>query len=567
MTAIGAMYFMRCVPAALSGEEGLRVHNLIQVGAGACCWRRRHAALAAMVCGGSSSWIDGDEFCFGVQLIGGRVDTTGMASADRAEPEHAKERGDHPDFTGKTCFVIMPYGRMEKPAPSAAHSASERQHFDEVYDFICKVVAELGIRPLRSDRSAEALPIHAKMLTDIIDADLAIVDITNLNPNVFYELGVRHTARRHSTVLIGFAGTAPPFNLSGVRVISYDLTNSESIAASTKKLRDAVVANLSARATDSLVHSLLPGLNLSRPQQALKHDCEVVSVPFSPSRRLRNSRASMTAAPTFTLGIIKGDLVDIDMVDVWVNPESTRMDMARIHDATVSAFIRYHGAKKDPQGNVIDDLVHQALLKRVLRSNVEAGRVIVTRPGELRRMNVRAIFHVAAQHGEPCNGYHTIRSYTSVVSNALETMDELNEKFWKRWMTLGETRALKSIVFPLLGVHSRDLDAIEVTENLVREARKYLTLWPDTQIQAVYFLLTPSVTLSCARRLSSVSAYRCALRAETGMRGSWRARRSARPPTAWRRRRASGSHRRRPHWPSHAGRAPARRLSSSPECR
>ncbi len=47
---------------------------------------------------------------------------------------------------------------------------------------------------------------------------------------------------------------------------------------------------------------------------------------------------------------------------------------------------------------------------------------------------------------------------------------------------------MTSIVFPLLGTRSRNLDAIDVTVDLVREARKYLTLWPETNIRAVYFL-------------------------------------------------------------------------------
>jgi O-acetyl-ADP-ribose deacetylase (regulator of RNase III) len=393
--------------------------------------------------------------------------------------------GNAPDFTGKTCFAIMPYGRPGEPGPDNARD--QRQHFDAVYDFICETVKEVGIRPLRSDRTVEATPIHGRMLTDIIDADLAIVDITNGNPNVFYELGVRHTARRHTTLLIGHGETRPPFNLNGVRVISYDLATDELRAASKRRLKDAIVANLSSRGTDSLVHALLPGLNLSRPQQPLKKVREAIDVKFSAGPRPDAATAD-GAEPSFALGVIKGDLVDVDTVDVWVNPESTRMEMARIHDDTVSAFIRYHGAKKDSQGNIVRDSIYEDLKRRVGKANVEAGWVIVTPPGELKAMNVRAIFHVAAQHGEPCSGYHTIRTYTSVVSNALERMDQLNASLWQRFTLLGSTRRLTSIVFPLLGTRAAALDPIDVTVSLVQEARKYLTLWPSTNIRAVYFL-------------------------------------------------------------------------------
>src|SRR5262245_16927722 len=386
-----------------------------------------------------------------------------------------------PDFTGKTCFVIMPYGRAD--VQGTVGTRDERQHFDDVYGFICDTVESVGIRPLRSDRRAEATPIHGRMLTDIIDADLAIVDVTNHNPNVFYELGVRHTPRRHSTLLIGNSETRPPFNLSGIRVISYDLSSDALRAASKQKLRDAVIANLSSRSTDSLVHALLPGLNLSRPQQPMKHDREALKVHFSPKPRENND-----ANAQFVLGVIKSDLIDVNSVDVWVNPESTRMEMARIHDSTVSAFIRYHGARRDPHGNIVRDSIYEDLKRKVGKANVEAGWVIVTRPGDPKRMNVRAIFHVAAQHGEPCSGYHTIRTFTSVVSNALERMDQLNENPFKRYILLGRLRRLTSIIFPLLGTRASEIDPIEVTVSLVQEARKYLTLYPTTHIRAVYFL-------------------------------------------------------------------------------
>ena len=389
----------------------------------------------------------------------------------------------------------MPYGKPDQKSPSAAAAASdgktEREHFDDVYQFIRKTVEALSIRPLRSDHNQEVVPIHANMLTEIIDADLAIIDITNHNANVFYELGVRHTARRNATLLIGFGQTLPPFNLTSVPVLSYDLSSPKGTEDSMRRLRDAIVANLSSRVTDSLVHSLLPGLNLSRPQQALKHDREARKVAFTVPQKTGTSRSGGASTPpprTFELGVIKGDLIDVDLVDVWVNPESTRMEMARIHDDSVSAFIRYHGAKKDSQGNVVSDSVRDALRQQVGNSHVEAGWVIVTRPGDLKNVNVRAIFHVAAQHGEPCNGYHTIKTYTSVIANALEKMDELNNARLRRWRLLGTTRPLTSIIFPLLGTRSRDVDPIDVTVNLVREARKYLTLWPDTQIKSVYFL-------------------------------------------------------------------------------
>ena len=48
-----------------------------------------------------------------------------------------------------------------------------------------------------------------------------IADLTDLNPNFFYELGVRH-ALRAGTILIALKGTRPPFDVGDLRVIAYE---------------------------------------------------------------------------------------------------------------------------------------------------------------------------------------------------------------------------------------------------------------------------------------------------------------------------------------------------------
>jgi hypothetical protein len=49
----------------------------------------------------------------------------------------------------------------------------------------------------------------------------AVADITGANPNVFYELGIRHALRPRSTVIMFLEGTVLPFDIALVRGISY----------------------------------------------------------------------------------------------------------------------------------------------------------------------------------------------------------------------------------------------------------------------------------------------------------------------------------------------------------
>ena len=159
----------------------------------------------------------------------------------------------------KTCFVIMPFG--EKPDPG---STGEVIPFDDVYTYIIKEVVEerLELDCIRSDEVAEPGWIHAEMLQHIYQADIAIVDITTLNPNVFYELGVRHTLKPSGTILMRKKGTEIPFNIKGLRVIEYDLSLKG--ASRAKDTLESFLRNsLNKGADDSIVYNVFPHLKVS----------------------------------------------------------------------------------------------------------------------------------------------------------------------------------------------------------------------------------------------------------------------------------------------------------------
>src|SRR3954471_15915741 len=92
------------------------------------------------------------------------------------------------DSNARTCFIIMPYGKRD--------DGGEAIDFDRLYaDVLRGPVAALGVAPVRCDEIMRAGSIHKDMFVHIATAAVAIVDLTLLNPNVFYELGVRHALR------------------------------------------------------------------------------------------------------------------------------------------------------------------------------------------------------------------------------------------------------------------------------------------------------------------------------------------------------------------------------------
>lgn len=127
----------------------------------------------------------------------------------------------------KVCFVIMPF--------SSTKSCSSDEWSEVFLEVIRPAVEESGY-DFECQRS-EA--IQGSIIEEILDnlnrADLVIADLTDRNPNVFYELGVRHTLR-DSTLLVAQRLEDIPFDLQHYAIQVYEWK--------TKKARDEFKARL-----------------------------------------------------------------------------------------------------------------------------------------------------------------------------------------------------------------------------------------------------------------------------------------------------------------------------------
>lgn len=131
----------------------------------------------------------------------------------------------------KTCFVISPIG----PIGSNIRIQSDKVYNNLILQSIDKEKFDIERADL-IDRSGIAM----NMIFEKIErSDLIIADITDGNPNVFYELAIRH-ATRLPCIVIGSHETIVPFDIGGVSVIYYNLLSIESVFDSIAKLKRAV---------------------------------------------------------------------------------------------------------------------------------------------------------------------------------------------------------------------------------------------------------------------------------------------------------------------------------------
>jgi hypothetical protein len=85
--------------------------------------------------------------------------------------------------------------------------------------YLLPTLEELGYECECSVASARS--IVGTIVTDLFEADLVLAILTDFNPNVFYELGVRHSLA-HGTIMAIEKSQRIPFDLSHFGVIYYD---------------------------------------------------------------------------------------------------------------------------------------------------------------------------------------------------------------------------------------------------------------------------------------------------------------------------------------------------------
>ena len=134
------------------------------------------------------------------------------------------------------CFVVMPSGL--KPAPCGLFDID----FDRIYNHALKPgIEEAGMEPLRVDEERTGGIIHRPMFERFLLCDYVLVDLTTANPDVFYELGVRHAMRPARTLTMYAKHQKPPIDVDFLRSLSYDLGRDNVFGADEARvLREAV---------------------------------------------------------------------------------------------------------------------------------------------------------------------------------------------------------------------------------------------------------------------------------------------------------------------------------------
>lgn len=114
----------------------------------------------------------------------------------------------------KICFAICPIG---------PEGSEIREWADLTIDYIISpVVKEFGYLPMRADFIQKSGMITNQIVDFLVDSPLVIADLSNYNPNVIYELAIRHMVQKPCIEMIK-AGQTIPFDISGMRTVQFNL--------------------------------------------------------------------------------------------------------------------------------------------------------------------------------------------------------------------------------------------------------------------------------------------------------------------------------------------------------
>lgn len=146
-----------------------------------------------------------------------------------------------------TCFVMMPFGEW----------------FDRYYaEIYVPAIKEAGFEPVRADELFTTGSVVEQIWEQIEKAKLLLADLSGKNPNVFYELGLAHAAKKPVVFTAGELDDVP-FDLRHLRVIIYDIREPEWAS----RLRKSVADYLRNAAKE-------PGKSIPHPFRKMVEDTE-----------------------------------------------------------------------------------------------------------------------------------------------------------------------------------------------------------------------------------------------------------------------------------------------------
>jgi hypothetical protein len=144
------------------------------------------------------------------------------------------------------CFYVTPIGSAD---------SEERLHSDLFLTSLVEpAVAEFSLKVVRADKIGKPGMITAQVIEHLVRARLVVADLSFHNPNVFYELALRHAVRRPVVQIIRVADPIP-FDLDQFRTVQIDNSTIYSLVPQLETYRSEIASQIRQALSDDAAPS------------------------------------------------------------------------------------------------------------------------------------------------------------------------------------------------------------------------------------------------------------------------------------------------------------------------
>jgi len=241
-----------------------------------------------------------------------------------------------PDVLRPMCFIAMPFG-------TRAADESMTINFDRVHQFIRQGTEDAGCEAIRADFELSGGFIHKAMLERLLVAEYVVADITAANPNVMYEVGVRHGSSARATLLLCATPFVSklPFDFKPLRTVPYALGSDGSLSDDAgNELAGLIRERLQAARTGQLpVDNPIMQISAWKPAGAIEHsktDVFLQRLQFTGELGERIQAALLIKNPDQALSRLTE--IEKEITDL---PQ----EVAQIHTALLGLFLAYREKK------------------------------------------------------------------------------------------------------------------------------------------------------------------------------------------------------------------------------
>lgn len=134
----------------------------------------------------------------------------------------------------KLCFVVGPIG---------AHGSEVRKKADTLFEYVVLPAFRERYRVERADKEMKSGLITPRIMRCLYEARLVVADLSGLNPNALYELGIVHALGK-AVIHVADESTTLPFDLKDFNTLRFDPLDPENHAKLVTSMQDMDTALL-----------------------------------------------------------------------------------------------------------------------------------------------------------------------------------------------------------------------------------------------------------------------------------------------------------------------------------